>query len=425
MAGNGYVRQSIADIINGENITAPPLNAEFNTLEYAFNEQTGHTHDGSIGNAPPINLVTSVSGYLPAIHGGVGGRNNTSQVTDPSQLDDVNGGYAVGSIWVNTSTKKVFICFDPTVGSAVWHEFAAINPQGIWSPVQTGTVDLGTDAKAFRDLYLTGAVKAATLDGVIGANAPQDITGETITANAGFTGDLTGDVLADDGTVVLSHGTDGTDATFLGDVTGNVVGDVTGTLTGDIRGDVRSDNGAVVLNSGTDGSNAVFTGSVTGNVTGNLRGDVYSSNGITKVLESGSSTDDAVFTGNVVGNVTGNTQGTHTGPVNADGNRIEGVADPEYDTDVVTKGYFTQVLAESEDGIGQSLNAAVEARNQALGFRNEAEQFRNTTSDYRTEAKGYRDEAEQYAAVAIDKAAIVSFLYDSAQYNQRLIGSLI
>ena len=42
----GYTRQSIADIINGADITAPPVNAEFNQLAAAFHGTTGHSHDG-------------------------------------------------------------------------------------------------------------------------------------------------------------------------------------------------------------------------------------------------------------------------------------------------------------------------------------------------------------------------------------------
>ena len=36
----GYTRQSIADIINGADITAPPLNAEFDQLASAFDSTT-------------------------------------------------------------------------------------------------------------------------------------------------------------------------------------------------------------------------------------------------------------------------------------------------------------------------------------------------------------------------------------------------
>ena len=48
----GYTRQSVADIINGQLITAPPLNAEFNTLAAAFDGATGHTHSGATGDGP-------------------------------------------------------------------------------------------------------------------------------------------------------------------------------------------------------------------------------------------------------------------------------------------------------------------------------------------------------------------------------------
>ena len=58
----GYTRQSLPDIQNGSEITAPPLNAEFNQLSSAFNGSTGHTHDGSSGNAPKIELSPSVAG---------------------------------------------------------------------------------------------------------------------------------------------------------------------------------------------------------------------------------------------------------------------------------------------------------------------------------------------------------------------------
>lgn len=68
----GYVRQSVADIQNGEEVLATPLNNEFNALRDAFNGATGHEHDGSTGNGPKIDLTTSVSGVLPVANGGSG-----------------------------------------------------------------------------------------------------------------------------------------------------------------------------------------------------------------------------------------------------------------------------------------------------------------------------------------------------------------
>jgi hypothetical protein len=62
--------------------------------------------------------------------------------------------------------------------------------------------------------------------------------------------DVIGDVLSTDGTKVLENGTDGTDATFTGDVTGDITGNVTGNLTGDVTGDMYSDDGTLAINNG-------------------------------------------------------------------------------------------------------------------------------------------------------------------------------
>jgi hypothetical protein len=61
----GYTRQSSAEITSGEEIKATPLNNEFNAVQAAFSGTTGHTHDGSTGNGPQINLTASVTGRLP------------------------------------------------------------------------------------------------------------------------------------------------------------------------------------------------------------------------------------------------------------------------------------------------------------------------------------------------------------------------
>ena len=72
----GYTRQSLAYIINGLEVTAPPLNAEFDQIAASHDGVTGHTHDGTTGQGPKINLQTSVIGQLPPQGGGGGGANN-------------------------------------------------------------------------------------------------------------------------------------------------------------------------------------------------------------------------------------------------------------------------------------------------------------------------------------------------------------
>lgn len=82
----GYTRQSSASIITGEDITAAPLNAEFNTLETAFGT-SGHVHDGTAGNGPKISLTGSVSGNLPLA--------NIATIGNYTVLGNVTGGAAV------------------------------------------------------------------------------------------------------------------------------------------------------------------------------------------------------------------------------------------------------------------------------------------------------------------------------------------
>ena len=152
----GYTRQSVASIINGANITAPPLNAEFNQILAAFNASTGHSHDGSTGNAPKIDLTTSLSGYLPVVHGGVGGKNNTTATTDPTTTDDNTQGYAPGSIWINASTGYVHLCLFNTTSNANWVTVAAISNTNIIAPKATNTVDIGTSTLQFKNIYADG-----------------------------------------------------------------------------------------------------------------------------------------------------------------------------------------------------------------------------------------------------------------------------
>lgn len=66
----GYTRQSSGSIVAGLTIRAADLNAEFNQLQSAFDDATGHEHDGTTGDAPKISLTGSVTGTLPIANGG-------------------------------------------------------------------------------------------------------------------------------------------------------------------------------------------------------------------------------------------------------------------------------------------------------------------------------------------------------------------
>jgi hypothetical protein len=185
----GYTRQSVADIINGAEITAPPINAEFNQLVSAFNAASGHSHDATTGNAPKINLTTSISGYLPADHGGVGGKNKFDATAAPATSNDNSEGYAPGSMWENTTDGRVYICVGNSSNAAVWREIQTVIGGNKLEPATHNAVDLGTPTVRYQDLYLQGG-------SVVGGNSSfggtLNVTGATaLGSTLGVTGDTT------------------------------------------------------------------------------------------------------------------------------------------------------------------------------------------------------------------------------------------
>jgi len=188
----------------------------------------------------------------------------------------------------------------------------------------------------FTGLWVDGQINAVALNGdVIADDSTVMVDASTNT----LTGNLTGDVLASGGQTVLESGTDGTDATFTGDITGDVTGNLTGNVTGnttgyhtgDVKGSVFGDDSTPIVDAVNNTLAGNLTGDVTGNVTGDVVGDitgqVKGSSG-TNVLSPNTGPADAELsvlnvtttgtisgnvTGNVTGNLTGNAAGDHTG----------------------------------------------------------------------------------------------------------------
>src|SRR5580698_11673210 len=51
--------------------------------------------------------------------------NNFTATTDPTVNSDSAHGYAVGSLWVNTTTSALFVCLNATATAAVWRRISS------------------------------------------------------------------------------------------------------------------------------------------------------------------------------------------------------------------------------------------------------------------------------------------------------------
>lgn len=160
--GTGYVRQSAADIVAGNTIEATPLNLEFNQLRDAFHETSGHSHDATTGEGPKIALTTSVSGVLPVANGGYAAIHKINGTTAPTVNDDSGDGYGPGSVWVDTTNDKVYVCLDATLTAAVW---SLVGTTAGNQPLDaTLTALAGVTVAADKVIYATGADAFATTD---------------------------------------------------------------------------------------------------------------------------------------------------------------------------------------------------------------------------------------------------------------------
>ena len=291
----GYTRQSTASIINGSNITAPPLNAEFNQVAAAFNAASGHGHTGGTGDAPKIPLSTSVSGYLPAVHGGTGGKNKFDATSTPAVTNDGTEGYAPGSMWENTTTGRIYVCVGNSTGAAVWRELVQVTSGNAILPAATDTVDLGDNNTRFQDLFLSGGIAAfgnASLGGTLNVTSNTGVGGTLVVTGATTLAATSATSLNVSGTSTLSTvdinngNIDNTQIGAANPSTGaftSLTASGTSTLT---TVDINNGNIDNTVIGGTSAAPASFTTiNATGNITGNLVGNVTGN-----ITASGSST---------------------------------------------------------------------------------------------------------------------------------------
>jgi hypothetical protein len=183
----GYTRQSLAQILNGEIVSAPPLNAEFNQILAAFNNSTGHKHDGTAAEGPLIDRI--------------------------ADLDQNN------LIFVDTSANQINFYVESSAASV-----GQISIQdGAIVPFTDNDIDLGSSSFEFKDLYIDGTanidslvadtadINAGTIDNtIIGGSTPAAATFTNLTVSTGSTINFSGATVSNGGTfttVTISGGT--------------------------------------------------------------------------------------------------------------------------------------------------------------------------------------------------------------------------
>jgi hypothetical protein len=266
----GYTRQSLAQILNGEIVSAPPLNAEFNQILSAFNNSTGHKHDGTTAEGPPIDRIADldqnnlifvdtsanqINFYVESSAASVGQISIQDGAIVPFTDNDIDLGsssfefkdlYIDGTANIDTLATSLIVAEAGTAGAPSITTtgdvdnglyFNAANQMSYTSggvaqvtfkdgsivPVTDNDIDLGASGAEFKDLYIDGTanidslvadtvdINGGTIDNtVIGATTPAAATFTNLTVSTGSTINFSGATVSNGGTfttVTISGGT--------------------------------------------------------------------------------------------------------------------------------------------------------------------------------------------------------------------------
>ncbi len=113
----------------------------------------------------------------------------------PTVNDDANDGFTIGSRWVDTTNKQMYICVDATVGAAVWQNITSKLYASDGSPVALSADAAGALTAAIAPFTLTGGQLAfpASQNASADANTLDDYEEGTWTATltCGTSGTIT------------------------------------------------------------------------------------------------------------------------------------------------------------------------------------------------------------------------------------------
>lgn len=158
-------------------------------IETAYNNQVSQVSAPEIAAGTEAGIrryaPADIKAFIDAHVEDAGIKNNLSATTDPSATDDSGSGYAVGSVWINTTTDEAYRCVDASAGAAVWvnttlttSELATLAVTGDWSDIQNKPSAFTPDTHATT--HQSGGADAIKLDDLA---APDDNTDLDATAS--------------------------------------------------------------------------------------------------------------------------------------------------------------------------------------------------------------------------------------------------
>lgn len=134
-AGNagGAIRvATMGAIVTGFNLvpSTTAIHASGNMVYTATDGGLADSASSHVLNAQPVGMSVSLSGQAGNYWGILIGapnqtslvhvKNNLSASSAPAVTNDVDEGYGVGSLWIDTTGDDIYMCADNSDGSAVW-----------------------------------------------------------------------------------------------------------------------------------------------------------------------------------------------------------------------------------------------------------------------------------------------------------------
>jgi len=292
----GYTRQDTANnISNNSVVNADDLDSEFDGIESAFNNTTGHVHDGSTGNGAPItkvgpgqDIIVSTSAVLPK---------TTATLDLGSASAKYKDLFLSGSMSIATLTTTGNAIVGGTLGVTGAATFSApltVNA----STSLSGSLSVAGGASIDGGLNIGAITIAEYISDTVGAM----VTGNT---ESGIVvtyddADNTLDFNVNDPIITLTGAVTGNATmTNLGNVTINTVhtADPIITLTGDVAGSGTMTNLGSVSFATTIQPNSVALGTDT---TGNYVSSLVAGTGVTLANNTGETATPTISIGQPV-----------------------------------------------------------------------------------------------------------------------------